>query len=78
MHNVSSSMKKLGIDQLGAEERLDLLEEIWESLDADALPLTEAHRAELEARLREHCAEPNDVVDWNDVKRAVFPPRDKR
>ena len=71
-------MKKHGIDRLGADERLDLLEEIWESLDVDALPITAAQRAELEDRLNEHQASPDDVVEWDDVKKELLPPRDKK
>jgi hypothetical protein len=32
---MSGAMKKLGIDQLNTEQRLSLIEEIWESIDAD-------------------------------------------
>ena len=68
---VSSSMKKLGIDRLGPEERLALLEEIWESLEGEdaAARLTEAQRLELEKRIAEDAANPDDVVSWEDVKR---------
>ena len=64
-------MKKLGIDRLGPEERLALLEEIWESLEGEdaAARLTEAQRLELEKRIAEDAANPDDVVSWEDVKR---------
>ncbi|MEO8017415.1 MAG: addiction module protein [Pseudomonadota bacterium] len=68
-------MKKLGIDRLGPEERLSLLEEIWESLDEDALPLTDAQRAEIQTRMAEHKANPDDVIPWDEVKKSVLPPR---
>lgn len=71
MRLVNSSMKKLGIDQLGADERLDLLEAIWESLDAEALPIPEFQRAELQARLEEHRANPGDVLSWEEVKQSL-------
>jgi putative addiction module component (TIGR02574 family) len=33
-------------------ERLDLIEELWDSLDADALPLSDWQRDEIDKRLR--------------------------
>ena len=80
LSSVSGSMKKLGIDRLDVEQRLALIEEIWESIDADesaAMQLSDAHRAELQVRLAEHDANPDDVISWEDVKRSVLPPRGK-
>lgn len=43
----------LDIASLSKAERLQLLEEIWDSLDAEVdVPVTEAQRAELKARSR--------------------------
>jgi putative addiction module component (TIGR02574 family) len=75
--SVSRSMKKLGIDRLNVEQPLALIEEIWESIDADesaAVQLTDAHRAELRARLAEDEAHPDDVVSWEDIERLAPPP----
>ena len=46
---MSVSAKSLGIDRLGIEERLALVEELWDSIAADsaAIPLTGAQRAEI-------------------------------
>ena len=48
-------MAKLALDlaKLTRDERLDLLEELWESLsvEGDLLPLTEEQEAELDRRL---------------------------
>ena len=40
------SLKSLGIERLGIEERLILVEELWDSIAADsrAVPLTETQR----------------------------------
>lgn len=48
------------IRKLPVEDRLCLVEDIWESIrdDADATPLTPAKREELERRLAAHRADP--------------------
>ena len=39
------------IKTLTPEERLTLLEEIWDSLEPEDVPMTDAQRAELDRRL---------------------------
>lgn len=69
---MSVSLKSLGIDRLSVEERLALVEELWDSIAEDAaVPLTDAQRAELDRRLAEHEAHPEDVVSWEDVKASI-------
>ena len=70
---MSVSLKSLGIDQLSVEDRLALVEELWDSIaeSTGELPLTEAQQAELDRRLAEHEARPDDVVPWEDVKASI-------
>jgi len=70
---MSASLKSLGIDRLSVEERLALVEELWDSIaeDSAAVPLTDAQRTELDRRLAEHEAHPDDVVSWEDVKASI-------
>ena len=75
MQAMSGAMKKLGIDRLNVEQRLSLIEEIWESLDESSVPLTDAQRSELEGRLADHQENPQDVIALDDVKKSVLPPR---
>jgi putative addiction module component (TIGR02574 family) len=67
------SLKSLGIERLGIEERLTLVEELWDSIAADssAVPLTEAQRTELDRRIAEHEASPDDVVPWEEIKTSI-------
>jgi putative addiction module component (TIGR02574 family) len=41
----------LDIQALSPEERLDLVGELWDSLDAENLPLADEQRAELRRRM---------------------------
>ena len=78
MPGMSGAMKKLGIDRLNAEQRLSLIEEIWESLEDSSVPLTDAQRAELENRIADHQSDPEDIVTLEDVRKSVLPPRGGR
>ena len=69
---MSVSLKSLGIDRLSVEERLALVEELWDSIaENSAVPLTEAQRAELDRRVADHEAHPDEVVSWEDVKASI-------
>ena len=51
-------------------QRIALVQEIWDTIAAEPHPplLTEAQRRELERRVAEDDANPNDVVSWEQVK----------
>jgi len=67
---MSASLKALGIEKLSVEERIALVEELWDSI-AEATPLSEPQRAELDRRLEEHKRNPDDVVPWEVVKASI-------
>ncbi len=67
---MSATLKSLGIEKLTIEERIALVEELWDSI-AESTPLTDAQRAELDRRLEEHRRDPNDVVPWEAVKASI-------
>jgi len=67
---MSVSLKSLGIDGLSVADRLILVEELWDSI-ATATPLTDAQRAELDRRLADHEANPDDVVSWEEVQSSI-------
>ena len=63
---MTSILKDLGIDRLSLDQRLNLMHEIWDSISADDSQslLTSAQKNELEKRLAEDIASPDDVVTW--------------
>lgn len=67
---MSVSIKSLGIEQLSVAERLVLVEELWDSIAAST-PVTSAQRTELDRRLADHKAHPDDVVSWEDVHSSI-------
>jgi putative addiction module component (TIGR02574 family) len=58
------------VRQLSVEEQIELVEALWDSIvERNAVPgPTEAQKAELDRRLSEHAAHPDDVVPWSEVK----------
>lgn len=67
------SAKAFGIDRLNIDDRLALVEEIWASIcvDSASFPLTEAQRAELDRRVADDEAFPDDVMPWEDIKASM-------
>lgn len=64
------TLQELGLDRLSPEDRLAVAEALWESIaqEAEAAPLSEAQRAELERRLADSIARPEAVTPWEVVK----------
>lgn len=60
------------IANLTAAEKAELLDEVWESLEADALTLTDAQRAELDSRIEHLEQNPSDVIPWEKVRSELF------
>ncbi len=64
------TMKSLGIDQLSVDDRLLLLEEIWDSIaaDPDTVPVTDAQKQDLQDRLDAFQENPKAGAPWEEVK----------
>lgn len=56
--------------QLSVAERIQLVEDIWDSLAVvpDAVLLTEEQQAELDRRLEAYQANPSEGISWSDLK----------
>ena len=69
MQTIGEKMKQLGIDKLGVEDRLALLDEIWESVaqDSVAIPVPAWHEAELGKRIAAFEADPDHGRPFEEV-----------
>ncbi|MEG4500011.1 addiction module protein [Microcoleus sp. F10-C6] len=58
------------IISLSVNDRIRLVQAIWDSISADPehLELTESQRIELSRRLLDHETNPNAVISWKQVK----------
>lgn len=67
---MSPTIASLGLDKLTIEERIALAAELWESIEGgrSPAPLTPAQSAELDRRIAEDDANPDDVIPWEQVK----------
>jgi putative addiction module component (TIGR02574 family) len=53
---------------LSPAERLQLAQDLWDSLPEEAVPLTEGQVRELERRLADHDANPGAAIPWQEVR----------
>jgi putative addiction module component (TIGR02574 family) len=60
------------IKGLSAAEKAELLDTVWESLEADSASLTDAQRAELDYRIARHEQNPSDIIPWERVRTGLF------
>jgi len=61
------TLESLGIDRLSVAERLDLIEQIWDSLPDDFADIPDWHIPELARRLADAEANPGIGRPWREV-----------
>lgn len=55
--------------KLTTDERLELVQDLWDSIGSEALPpLTDEEKEELERRLEEHRRDPSTAITWEELK----------
>jgi putative addiction module component (TIGR02574 family) len=66
--NLAATLDEIAL--LPIDERVRLVEAIWETVIADPRQpeLTDAQKQELERRLADHAYAPDDVVSWEEAK----------
>ena len=67
------TMPAITSEKLAPEERLQLIEDLWESLRSqpETVRLTSAQQAELDRRLDELDRREAQVISWDEVKRRI-------
>jgi putative addiction module component (TIGR02574 family) len=66
---MSPTLKAFGIDQLSIAQRILLVEEIWDSINAEEpdIPLTNAQQQDLQLRIAAYEANPGGGSSWEEV-----------
>lgn len=64
---------KIEISQLSISERIQLAEDLWNSIleQQDEVPLTDAQQQELDRRLERYQQEPTSGSTWGEVKQRL-------
>jgi putative addiction module component (TIGR02574 family) len=73
-------LSKADLLKLDVATRLELIEELWDSIASDEaaasqLPLAEGERAMLDERLREYRAAPTSGQSWAEVRAEILKQR---
>ncbi len=63
-----ATLESLGLDKLPRDERLALVQALWDSIATEGPHLTDTQRAELDRRIADDDTNPDDVVPWEQVK----------
>lgn len=63
----------IDFSKLSVQEKLELIEQLWESITPDQrkLPPTPAQKAELDARLDDFERDPSGGIPWDEVKKQI-------
>ena len=69
--NCMSTLKD-EIGSLSVAEKCDLLDLLWESIEAEPLVLTDEQRVEIDDRIAKYLRNPSDVIPWEDIKGRLF------
>ena len=67
---MTQMLQTLGIDRLSRDKRIELVQDLWDSIAQEEAPsmLTERQTEELLRRIEEDDATPDDVIPWEQVK----------
>ena len=59
--------------QMSVAERIQLVEDIWDSIASspESIPVTDAQKEELDRRLQAHAQKPGGGVSWDELKERV-------
>ena len=59
--------------QMSVDERIHLVQTIWDSIamETETSPISNDHKVILEERLKAHQENPDEIISWNEVKKAA-------
>ena len=68
-----NTLEKAGILSLSVSERIQLIEDIWDSIaeTPDSVRMTEEQKAELDRRLEAYHKNPSEGSPWNVVRERI-------
>jgi putative addiction module component (TIGR02574 family) len=64
-------ISEVDIDAQTPDERLALIERLWDSLDPRDAGLTRAQEAELQRRIEDLEQNPDDSISWEEALRSI-------
>jgi putative addiction module component (TIGR02574 family) len=66
-------ISKADILSLSVAERIQLVEETWDSIheDSQAVEISDELRAELDRRVEEHQRDPASAVSWDEIEARI-------
>jgi putative addiction module component (TIGR02574 family) len=61
-------------DQLSTDDRIRLVQDLWDEIAArpEDVDVRDAQRAELDRRMEDHRASPDDAIEWATVKARIL------
>lgn len=60
--------------ELSVAERIQLVEDLWDSVAADpeSISVTDSQKQEVRRRLEEHRADPESATPWDEVRKELY------
>ena len=61
------------IKSLNIQKKLEIVEDIWQSIfkSGEELPVSTAHKKDLDKRLKDYKNNPSEESSWKDVKKRI-------
>ena len=72
---MSKTLTRDEIFEMPISERLHLIETLWDSIDANDLPVPESHLRALDTALADYKRNPDEGRPWDEVRDELFPKR---
>lgn len=69
--DLSMGYDKKELMALSDQEKLDLAGELWDSVEENAIPVSEEQIAFAEERLKMHKANPDEGMTWEELRKRI-------